>query len=564
MGFVCGSQSRAARRFLAGTMQREAGGRARPAFVSFPALRGKHSLSTVAVACGRGRKISMPPKTAAAPPHIPKHYILDTNVLIHDPGSPFQFKNNFVWIPVEVFEELDRFKSESSTRGANAREVHRRLSERFMNPSDMQAGVKLESGGTLRVCVNPIARFDGEGWHLVSESPRFQALRDLFADLTLPDNRILAAACGVADAEKGSVILVTKDLNMMLKARALGMEAQDYRTDRVEDVDIRLTMRRSEEEYETLDVAPHTLQAFASQESIVIAEAKDGVPNHYLLLRNEEEPTHAIPARHVGGGELHKLRRDRIAIRGGRTLAALNLGQRFLLDALYDPAITLVTVYGKAGTGKTLLSVGATLEQVQTGVYEKMLITRVIMPTGRDIGFLPGKLEEKMQPWVQPAFDALELLLTRPRRPEQFENKRQSQRKSDDQKQPQPQHSSSQQSNGPAKPMRPWEPLLASGRLEVEAITHIRGRSIPNAVFIVDEAQQLTPHEAKTLITRMGKGSKMILIGDLGQIDNPYVDAHTNGLVYARNRLQGQPWMAHINLFKGERSEMAEVAANLM
>ncbi len=432
-----------------------------------------------------------------------------------------------------------------------------------MNPSDMQAGVKLENGGTLRVCINPTARFNEDGWHLVSDSPRFQALRDLFADLTLPDNRILAAACGVADAEKGDVILVTKDLNMMLKARALGLEAQDYRTDRVEDVDIRLTMRRSEEEYETLDVAPYTLQAYASQESIIIPEAKNFHPNHYVLLRNEEEPTHAIPARHAGGGELHKLRRDRIVIRNGRTLAALNLGQRFLLDALYDPAITLVTVYGKAGTGKTLLSVGATLEQVQTGVFEKMLITRVIMPTGRDIGFLPGKLEEKMQPWVQPAFDALELLLTRPRRPEQFENKRQSQRKADNRPQQQPQQNPSQQ-NGPTKPMRPWEPLTASGRLEIEAITHIRGRSIPNAVFIVDEAQQLTPHEAKTLITRMGKGSKMILIGDLGQIDNPYVDAHTNGLVYARNRLQGQPWMAHVNLFKGERSEMAEVAANLM
>jgi PhoH-like ATPase len=504
----------------------------------------------------------MPPKHAAASAQPVKHYILDTNVLIHDPASPFSFKNNIVWIPVEVFEELDRFKSESSTRGANAREVHRRLSERFMNPSDMQAGVKLENGGMLRVCVNPVARFDGEGWHLVSESPRFQALRDLFADMTSPDNRILAAACGVADHERAPVILVTKDLNMMLKARALGLAAQDYRTDRVEDVDIRLTMRRSEEEYETLDVPPHTLQAYASQEAMVLQKAANHVQNHYLLLRNEEEPTHAIPARHVGGGEMHKLRRDRISIRGGRALAALNLGQRFLLDALYDPAITLVTVYGKAGTGKTLLSVGAALEQVQTGIFEKMLITRVIMPTGRDIGFLPGKLEEKMQPWVQPAFDALELLLTRPRRPEQFENKRQSQRKSDDQQAHQ-QHGASPP-NGPAKPMRPWEPLLASGRLEVEAITHIRGRSIPNAVFIVDEAQQLTPHEAKTLITRMGKGSKMILIGDLGQIDNPYVDAHTNGLVYARNRLQGQPWMAHINLFKGERSEMAEVAANLM
>ncbi len=499
----------------------------------------------------------MPPKTAPAPTETIKHYILDTNVLIHDPASPFQFKNNTVWIPVEVFEELDRFKSESSTRGVNAREVHRRLSDRFKNAKDMQDGVVLENGGRLRVCVNPLARIVEGNWEMVSDSPRFQTLRDLFPDMTSMDNRIIAAACAVADGEKAPVILVTKDLNMMLKARTLGLEAQDYRTDRVEDDDIKLTIRHKGEEFETLDVPAHTLQAFASQETILLSEAAHFLQNYYILLRNEEEHTHAIPARHMGGGVVRKLRRDRVTIRGGRSLAALNLGQRFLLDALYDPTISLVTVYGKAGTGKTLLTVGASLEQVQSGEFEKMLITRVIMPTGKDIGYLPGRVEEKMAPWVQPAFDALELLLTKPRKPEQFDNKKQSQRKTDDTA-----HFSG--STAPQKIMRPWDQLIATGQIEVEAITHIRGRSIPNAIFIVDEAQQLTPHEAKTLITRMGKGSKIIVIGDLGQIDNPYVDAHTNGLVYARNRLQGQPWMAHVNLFKGERSEMAEVAANLM
>jgi PhoH-like ATPase len=501
----------------------------------------------------------MPPKPAPAPASTAKHYILDTNVLLHDPASPFQFQDNVVWIPVEVFEELDKFKAESSTRGANAREVHRRLSEKFKTADDMKRGVLLENGGRLRVCINPLARFDGQGWHVVSDSPRFQLLRDLFPDMSSMDNRIIAAACAVADAESTPVVLVTKDLNVILKARTLGLDAQDYKTDRVEDLDIRKTMRRKDEEYETLNIPGHTLQAYASQESMVIEKAKHFLPNHYILLRNEEELTHAIPARHVADGELRKLRRDRITIRNGRWLAALNLGQRFFLDALYDPAITLITVYGKAGTGKTLLSVGAALEQVQTGEYEKMLITRVIMPTGKDIGFLPGRMEEKMQPWVQPAFDALELLLTRPRKPEHFDKKKQSQRKNDDQRPMQPPPGVPQKAAG-----RPWEPLMASGQIEIEAITHIRGRSIPNAVFIVDEAQQLTPHEAKTLVTRMGKGSKIILIGDLGQIDNPYVDAHTNGLVFARNRLQGQPWMAHVNLFKGERSEMAEVAANLM
>jgi PhoH-like ATPase len=166
-----------------------------------------------------------------------------------------------------------------------------------------------------------------------------------------------------------------------------------------------------------------------------------------------------------------------------------------------------------------------------------------------------------MQPWLQPSYDALELLLSRPRKPEHFDNKKQSKRKTD----PRAANAAPQQAAPTAgKYARPYEPLMQAGLLEIEAIAHIRGRSIPRAIFIVDEAQQLTPHEAKTLVTRMGKGSKIILIGDLGQIDNPYVDAHTNGLVFTRNRLQGQPWMAHVNLFKGERSEMAEVAANLM
>jgi PhoH-like ATPase len=499
----------------------------------------------------------------------PKHYVLDTNVLLHDPQSMFQFENNVVHIPVEVLEELDRFKSENTTRGANAREVHRRLSERFRTTEQMKVGVRLENGGFLQIRINPKLKFDDHGWQLISESPRFAELRKLFPDLTVSDNRILASAVYLADTNSARTILVTKDINMQLKARVLGVEAQDYRTDRVEDGDIRRTQRKStQEEYESIDIDGYALQAFASQDFLSLPQAAQLPVNHYLLLRNAEEPTHGVPARHVGGGTFRKLRHEHIVIRNGRSLTAANLGQRFLLDALYDPAISLVTVYGKAGTGKTLLSVGAALEQVHTGEYEKMLITRVIMPTGRDIGFLPGKTEEKMQPWVQPAYDALELLLSRPRKPEHFDHKKASKRKqAPGGGGPKPiitPSPSAPQNNGGSKIARPWEPLMQTGVLEIEAIAHIRGRSIPRAIFIVDEAQQLTPHEAKTLVTRMGKGSKIILIGDLAQIDNPYVDAHTNGLVFTRNRLQGQAFMAHVNLFKGERSEMAEVAANLM
>ncbi|MDR0533728.1 MAG: PhoH family protein [Verrucomicrobiales bacterium] len=504
-----------------------------------------------------------------------KQYVLDTNVLIHDPQSVLQFKEHFVWIPVEVLEELDRFKAESTTRGANAREVHRNLSAIFKNTKDMQNGVSLPNGGKIRVAINRNIRFIDDQWVLTAESPRFQLVKTLFPNLESPDNRILATAAYIADNEQPPTILVTKDLNMQLKAKALGLEVEDYRTDRVEDSDIRLTAHpTNHEEYETIEIPANRLQAFASQGEITISAGKKLELNKYILLANKEDQTHGIPARHLGDGQFRKLRNDFIGIRGGRTFKAANLGQRFFLDALFDPELTLITVYGKAGTGKTLLSVGAALQQVQQGDYDKLLITRVIMPTGKDIGFLPGSKEDKMQPWVQPAYDALDLLLSKPKTPEQFAHKHQSQRKH--------QHHSNGNGhielhvngNGHAngngfavstgKPMHPYEPLLQNGTIEIEAMAHIRGRSIPNSIFIVDEAQQLTPHEAKTLVTRMGKGSKLILIGDLAQIDNPYVDANTNGLVYTRNRLEGQPFMTHINLFKGERSVMAEMAANLM
>jgi PhoH-like ATPase len=506
----------------------------------------------------------MPPRKGDIP--AAKHFILDTNVLLHDPQSIFQFEDNVVWIPVEVLEELDRFKAETTTRGANAREVHRRLSALFGSAQKMKEGVPLENGGRLHVCINPAVKFEHGEWKLLRHSERFALVHGLFPDLSTTDNRILATAAFLADTQSPVVIMVTKDLNMQLKARALGLDAQDYRTDRVEDGDIRRTQRtQAREDYDAIDISGHALQGFASEEEIVIPGSA-WLPNAYVLIRNEEEHTHAIPARHLGDGHFVKLRHDSISIRNGRSLKAANLGQRFFLDALFDPEITLLTVYGKAGTGKTLLSVGSALQQVQEALYEKMLITRVIMPTGRDIGFLPGRMEEKMQPWVQPSFDALELLMSRPRKPEQFAKKKQSARKSHShphEGQPQQLPPGGNGGGGP-KSMRPWEPLMQSGVLEVEAITHIRGRSLPNAIFIVDEAQQLTPHEAKTLVTRMGRGSKIILIGDLAQIDNPYVDAHTNGLVFTRNRLQGQPFMAHVNLLKGERSEMAEVASNLM
>src|SRR3984957_16270394 len=202
-----------------------------------------------------------------------KHYVLDTNVLIHDPQSMFQFEDNVVWVPVEVLEELDRFKAESTTRGANAREVHRRLSERFRTTEQMRKGVVLENGGRLHVFINPALKHAGKDWKLIEESPRSRLALDLFPDLESTDNRILASAAYLADTQSDSAILVTKDINMQLKARTLGLEAQDYRTDRVEDNDIRRTQRRSvQDEYEAIDVPGPALHAFASQEYISLPD----------------------------------------------------------------------------------------------------------------------------------------------------------------------------------------------------------------------------------------------------------------------------------------------------
>ena len=215
-----------------------------------------------------------------------KHYVLDTNVLIHDPQSMFSFEDNVVWIPVEVLEELDRFKSESTTRGANAREVHRSLNERFRTTEQMQSGVALENRGRLHICINPAVKFDDHGWHLLSESPRFRDLKALFPDLSVNDNRILASAVYLADTQKARTILVTKDINMQLKARVLRLDAQDYRTDRVEDGDIRRTQRKStQEEYEHFDIDGYTLQAFASQEHVTLPKAAQLPVNHYVGVR---------------------------------------------------------------------------------------------------------------------------------------------------------------------------------------------------------------------------------------------------------------------------------------
>ncbi|WP_309026538.1 PhoH family protein [Pelagicoccus enzymogenes] len=475
-----------------------------------------------------------------------KTYVLDTNVLIHDPHCIFKFDDNNLVIPIEVLEELDSIKMEqSSERGRNARRVHRMLRELLPDSRSMAEGVTLDTGGTLSVVINKYIHDSGK-----QVPERFKQFKSLL-DFDKKDNRIIAAALFVQENLPPPTILVSKDINVQLKARAVGLESQDYLNDKApEEPEFR--------SYKKVEVSKYELQRFASEGEFALEDYEEGqlFVNEYLLLVSEEGKT--IPARHYGDGVLRKLiLPEYVKAPGGVPIRPRNLEQRFFMDALLDDTISLITCYGKAGTGKTLLSTVCAIQQTVSSSdckYDGVSISRPVIGVGKEIGFLPGTLEEKMNPWLQPYYDALEVLIPskEPKEP-QFENKRQRNKMKD--KEP----------SVPGKgPQKPYEKLLDSGLVEIEALCFIRGRSISNRFFILDEAQQLTPHEVKTVITRISEGSKIVLIGDPAQIDNPYVDSRSNGLVYCSNRMKGQAIAAHVQLTKGERSLLAELAADLL
>jgi PhoH-like ATPase len=487
-----------------------------------------------------------------------KTYVLDTNVLLHDPQSIFKFEENNLAIPVEVLEELDAIKGEQSTeRGRNARRVHRLLQELLPDSRSMHEGVKLPSGGTLSVIIN---RYLVENnW----SSPAMQRLRAVVSDFTKKDNRIIASALFVQETLPPPTILVTKDVNVQLKARAVGLEAEDYLNDKVPEAP-------DNDSYPTLGLNVYDMQRFCSEGQIELPEemARALYLNEYVLLMTPEGKT--MPGRYGGKNVVRRLRfPEFVKAPGGIPIRPRNLEQQFFLDALMDDSINLITCFGKAGTGKTLLSTAAALHQTtdEASRYDGLSISRPVIALGKDIGFLPGSLEEKMRPWLQPYHDALEVLMpSKPPKEPQFVAKKvgKKKKKHDDalsmMSSPQPSHGG----NGGLPPMKPYERLIKSGLVEIEALAFIRGRSIARRFFILDEAQQLTPHEVKTVITRISEGSKIVLIGDPAQIDNPYVDARSNGLVYCHNRMKGQALHAHVRLSKGERSKLAELAADLL
>jgi PhoH-like ATPase len=434
-----------------------------------------------------------------------KNYILDTNVLLHDPDSLLYFDDNCVLIPIEVIEEIDRFKRESTERGQNARTFSRSL-DALRTKGRLSDGVPLSTGGRLKV----IFQKPGENGQVVVGSKAV-------------DSRIVALALHVQKAEpKTSTILVTKDINLRIKADALGLQAEDYETDRVLIKDLYTGMF-------DLAITPEKMLAFRANGELELNGGQKYRPNEYCTLTEEGNPKRtALTKVDFTGSKLVPVVDSREGVWG---IKPRNREQHFAFDALLDDRIKLVTLMGKAGTGKTLMAMAVGLKRtVLDREFRRLVVARPTISMGKELGFLPGSLEEKLSPWMQPIHDALELLSDL--------NMGHEHRRSND--------------------------LMRSGSIVVEALSYIRGRSIANQFMVIDEAQNLTPLEVKTIITRVGHGTKIVFTGDPYQIDNPYVDSSSNGFNYIISKFREQPVAAHIELQKGERSELAELAANLL
>jgi len=460
-----------------------------------------------------------------------KTFVLDTNVLLHDPEALRRFEDNLVVIPIEVVEEIDRFKRDPSEKGRNARAVSRRLDE-LRDRGNLADGVSIDGteGGQLKVVFC-----------------RSETLAQLPPELKAGngDNNILAVALeqrlGEVMGSQSPVVLVTKDTNLRIKADAVGLIAQDYTTDKVAIEDLYAGICELWLSADLMDQARHGTGLPVA----AVPAAASGTPgllaNEGVTLIDQAQPAHTMLARYnATTASLQPLQRATKAKLG--RIQPRNREQTFALDLLLDPAVPLITLVGKAGTGKTLLALATGLHQVaDERLYERLLVTRPVISLGKEIGFLPGDLEEKMGPWMQPIIDNLDYLLG----------------SGDDS------HSSGARGSHRG-PRSSWSDLKGMGLLEVEAISYIRGRSIPRQFMIVDESQNLTPHEVKTIVTRVGEGTKIVFTGDPYQIDNPYVDAESNGLTWLVERFKGQTLAGHVTLSRGERSELAELAANLL
>lgn len=435
-----------------------------------------------------------------------KYFVIDTNVLIHNPAAIYSFSEHTVVIPIFVVEELDRLKTSSDKKGMHARTVLREL-DRYVHKGAIKQGVKLSSGGRL----------------MIPLSSDFDA--DFELDLSVTDNRILWVAVQL-QRQGENVFFVSKDVNARIKAEALGVHSQDYERQRVEYQSMYKGWR---------DISLSADDVAQLSESHELRIDADFQPNECTRVTLETSKSVSLLARYDATSK------SLVQIRGAQDafgIRPLNLEQRFAYELLMDDRVQLVSLVGPAGTGKTLFALACALEKIlgQSPRYEKLLVARPIMPLGKDIGYLPGTKDQKLNYWMQPIFDNVNFLLNQK---DHFADKGIKRSRREDK----------------------VDYLMDAGLIEIEAITYIRGRSIPNQFIIIDEAQNLTPHEIKTIISRAGEGTKIVLTGDPEQIDNPYLDSNTNGLTYTAERLKTFGITGQMFLSKSERSQLAAVAA---
>ena len=504
-----------------------------------------------------------------------KIFVLDTNVLLHDPQCLHKFEDNTLAIPVEVLEELDKKKSALGELGFSARKVHRDLRALFDEQLAVPLKLKgngssaltrdLPNGGQLIFVINDYF-VTGE-----MQSEGMKRLKATLVDMDKMDSRILASVFFLKEVCTDSrVILVTKDANMALKGIALGLEVQDYMNDKV-------TSAKLGNGCKTVTVDDADYERFLEEHGVDLSPEQTShlYLNEYVYVSNGEFKE---PARYRGDGQLEGLLLGTgvgIKIPKGIKINPLNDEQRMLMDALLDEDIKLVTCSGKAGTGKTLVSIAMALYQTlgEDNLYERVFITRPLVHIGKDTGALPGTLEEKMAPYIAPFYDNLEVLFSNRKavkRPDADPERAHLDRITSNRKRKkamtrlakQPPQYDDEEAAG--KSRKPYQFLFDYGMVEVEAMTYIRGRSLANTIFIIDEAQNLTPHEAKTVVSRMAEGSKVILLGDPYQVDSMFLDAMSNGLVHTAQRLKGTEITAHLELTTGVRSELADLAADLL
>jgi PhoH-like ATPase len=453
-----------------------------------------------------------------------KYFILDTNVLLHNPASLYAFSDNTVVIPLTVIEELDTFKTSSDKKGKHARQVLREIDSISRKGALEGAGAKLKNGGRLKIGIHP-------------PSP------NLPLDVTIKDNKILSIAFELQ--QKGELVFfISKDINARIKALALGIKANDYEKQKVEYSSLYRGWRE-------LDVSEEDFANFFQNSRLEVDALGMFSDNEYISLQCNKSPD----AEARGLGRYVAAEKAILPLKPfyeAMGIKPVNREQIFAFDLLLNDDIPLVTLIGPAGTGKTLAALACGLQKVigKNPVYEKLLVARPIMPLGKDIGYLPGTKDQKLNYWMQPVFDNLNFIL-------QKDGKENREAKDKD-------HHDDHHKPSSSKSKDKIEYLLDTGLIEVEAITYIRGRSIPNQIIIIDEAQNLTPHEVKTIISRVGEGTKIILTGDPEQIDNPYLDANSNGLSYTAERFKNHAITGHIFLSKSERSMLASLAAELL